>query len=567
VAKVWKWALAAALVVGACAKSQLDQGEPPIHVTPDAGVDAGPPDAGPPDAGPPDAGPPDAGPADAGPTAIFGTPGPWPVANVSYGFADGIQESPVVGVSTDEPILATDGGVTQNLWIATNWALYLMRPGEKTAHRFDSNDGLHLQDNAVEYCADRDFEDGDKSCRSGAAWDPGISEIVGGGPNEVFVGYWGHHDWTDTQHDGDWFDVYRHTGKLDRVRIKTDSTGNPVPDKDGKIVLDVARFDMVSGNTPRYWHNRTVYRMVYDHFIHKHELYVGAEHGIDKFSPDKYFPPKNKFVWPFIDNLYWMSDHLHPVTCKHQQCTGNESRDVQMMGEWRGLALTPEGDLWVGGKWSAGKIFYTPLNAELNTNGIPNGDGKTGWFQRGGDSFKDPKTGLNYSFGNIFCGTNGVWDVWTATGWQTQSCSPMSGTPPVFWPPAPGDPVGISAVAVTPDGKSWWASGPFGGDPAYGLASFDGHRFKYFDPISDAGMLEYIVVDMVALPDGRLVLGSQTTGLTFWDPDGKKRSQTIRAGQGIPDDHIMNLELDTMVNPPALHVATRGGAAVLRVLP
>jgi hypothetical protein len=30
---------------------------------------------------------------------------------------------------------------------------------------------------------------------------------------------------------------------------------------------------------------------------------------------------------------------------------------------------------------------------------------------------------------------------------------------------------------------------------------------------------------------------------------------------------VLRIQLDTMVDPPALHVATRGGAAVLRVLP
>jgi len=545
VGKVGKWTLAVALLGAACAKSHVADGGNPIIVPPDAGpADAGPGDAGPPDAGPPDAGPPPG-------TIMFGTKGPWPVANVEYGYADGIQEAPVVGVSTDEPVLQADGGVSQNLWIATNWALYLVKPGEKTARRYDARDGLHLQGRQVEYCADQYFESGDKTCRYGAAADPGISTIVGGGPNEIFVGYWGAHDW-NSPNDGDWFDVLRHTGKLDRVRLKQDGT------------LDVARFDMVSGNTPMFWHNRTVFRMVYDHFIHKHELYVGTEHGVDKFSPDKYFPPNPQ--WPFIDNLYWMSDHLHPVTCMNSWCTGNERLDPQMMGEWRGLAITGDGDLWVGGKWSAGKIFYTPLNAELKANGSPNPQGLTGWAQRGGDSFKDPKTGLAFSFGNQFCGTSGVVNMWNGSAWQTQSCSPMSGTPPVFWPPNPGNPVGISAVTVTPDGKSWWASGPFGSDPAYGLASFDGHTFQYFDPIRDAGMREYIVVDMVALPDGRLVLASQASGLTIWDPV-KKTQVSLRAGQGIPDDQIIHLELDTMVNPPALHVATRGGAAVLRVLP
>jgi hypothetical protein len=41
----------------------------------------------------------------------------------------------------------------------------------------------------------------------------------------------------------------------------------------------------------------------------------------------------------------------------------------------------------------------------------------------------------------------------------------------------------------------------------------------------------------------------------------------MRAGQGIPNDSVLRIQLDTMVDPPALHVATRGGAAVLRVLP
>ena len=39
-----------------------------------------------------------------------------------------------------------------------------------------------------------------------------------------------------------------------------------------------------------------------------------------------------------------------------------------------------------------------------------------------------------------------------------------------------------------------------------------------------------------------------------------------RAGR-IPSDNVLRLELDTMVKPPALHVATEAGAAVLRVLP
>lgn len=560
---------AAALAVGvACAKGTADEiGKGPVDSGPVGDIDAGTQDAGgTEDAGSTDAGA-DAG-TDGGTKASFGGPGPWPIANITYGAREGIQETPVVGFTTDE---------SQNIWVATNAALYLMRPGQKSFQRFDAtggrNDGngdvaLHLQSNPVEYCADRFFDGGDKSCRFGAAADPGISEIVGGGPNEVFVGYYGFHDYSHPETDGEWFDPYRHTGKLDRVRIKADASGRPVLDARGNVRIDVVRFDLAAGNSVQFWHDRTVYKMVYDHFTHPHELYVGTEHGVDKISPDLWFPPNPS--WPFLDYLHWMSDHLHPVACLHQLCISddksNESRNVQMMGEWRGLALSAKGDLWVGGKWSAGKIFYTAPNTELKPDGTPKSDGTTGWFQRGGKAFEDPKTGFSYSFGNIFCGTNGTRDEWNGSTFVHSTCSPMSGTPPVFWPPAPGDPVSISAVTEAPDGTTWWASSPNGPFPAYGIASYDGHRFKYFDPMRDAGLGESSVSDLLALPDGRIVVAGPNSGVVFWDPV-KGTRVSLRGGSGLPDDHVQRLELDRMVDPPALHISTWGGAVVLRKLP
>src|SRR5713101_2075629 len=121
-------AVGAAAVVWACGGAGSgdvgpgrDGGPPP---TDGGDPDAGPPDAGPPDAGP-DAGPADAGPADAGPAdgGSFAGPSPWPLGNTTYGSTDGIQEGRVVGTSTDEK---------QNLWVATNAALYLMKPGNKS---------------------------------------------------------------------------------------------------------------------------------------------------------------------------------------------------------------------------------------------------------------------------------------------------------------------------------------------------------------------------------------------------------------------------------------------------
>jgi hypothetical protein len=578
--KLGAWVLAAVVFVGCSGGSQVT---PTDSGNGNTGIDAGTVDGGgnqaPLDAGttipippPVDGGttvtPADGGtagnpPADGGVTNTMAVGslgvGPWPTNNVTYGAADGIQETPIVGITTDE---------SQNLWVATNSALYLRTPAATRFIRFDASAGLHLQSNSTLYCADQFFAGGtDKTCRAGAASDPGIAEIVGGGPNEVFVGYWGFHNWADLSSqpdgvptDGSWGDIYRHTGKIDRVRL---TIVDPKQVDASSDKLDVVRFDVVSGNTPEFWHNRDSYRMVYDHFIHKHELYVGFEHGIDKFSPDLWFEPNKQ--WPFNDELAWMSDHLHPMTCMHQLCIDDESRMTEMMGDWRGLALDAKGDLWVGGKWSAGKIFYTPLNAQVNADGTRNGGGTTGWFQRAGKSYEDPVTHQSFTFGFQFCGTAGHELQWNGSAWVDGPCPAQSGTPPVFWPPQPGDPVSITAVAVTTDGKSWWSSGPVGGNIAYGLASYDGKHFAYFNP-ADVGMSENNITDMIGLPDGRLVIAGGRSGLTFWNPATGAHT-SMHAGQGLPSDQVIRMELDMMVSPPALHVSTANGAATIRVFP
>ena len=98
------------------------------------------------------------------------------------------------------------------------------------------------------------------------------------------------------------------------------------------------------------------------------------------------------------------------------------------------------------------------------------------------------------------------------------------------------------------------------------MAAWTGRSFKVYRPVNDLRMAEANVRDMVALPDGRLVLAGPNTGLVFWNPTTRE-TKPLRAGHGIPDDHVTRLELDTMVSPPALHVSTRTGATVLRQFP
>jgi hypothetical protein len=74
------------------------------------------------------------------------------------------------------------------------------------------------------------------------------------------------------------------------------------------------------------------------------------------------------------------------------------------------------------------------------------------------------------------------------------------------------------------------------------------------------------VRDVVALPDGRLVFAAPSTGLVVYDP-ATLAHVALRGRAVLPDDRVLRLDLDARVRPFALHVATAGGAAVLRTLP
>jgi len=143
------------------------------------------------------------------------------------------------------------------------------------------------------------------------------------------------------------------------------------------------------------------------------------------------------------------------------------------MGDWRGLALAPDGNLWVAGRWTTGKIRWDPDLIDW-----PSRPGHLAFELVFGDPYPSPPTG---EFVNE----------------------------PVFRPPLEGDPVSLSAVSLAPDGRAWLASGPYYDGPddvAYGVAVWNGRVFQTYDPIAQLGMAERNVRDLIALPDGRIVL-------------------------------------------------------------
>jgi hypothetical protein len=415
------------------------------------------------------------------------------VENAVYGRSQGIRESPIVAMSTDE---------AQNRWVATHTALYLFKPGATEPVRYDVTSGLHLMGNPAEVY--------EASCggglkdKLGQAVAPGISTIVGGGPNEVFIGYFGV---PKVQGDCQLPDpdpaFQRHTGKVDWVKVNADGT------------LEVRYLDLVNtGMGYRYFENRTVERLLYDHFIHAGDLYVGADHGVSMVRTSLW-TPQPAGVWAGAWMNGWIGDHLHAES--------HSAGGTLLVGEWRGLALDANGDLWHAGNWAAGLIRYDP--------------DPLAWVMRGGTA------AYAVNFGE-----------------------PYATNKPVFDPGEQGRPVSLSAVAVGKDGRVWFASDGRFGRPSFGIASWKPREPFTRYGTGAFGFPDLAVRDLVALPDGRIAVASPYAGVAIWNPDTGEVKR-LRAGSGLPSDQVQQLDLDTMVDPPTLHVTTTTGAAAIRVLP
>jgi hypothetical protein len=364
----------------------------------------------------------------------------------------------------------------------------------------------------------------DAPCNGGLLWggatSEGIRTLVGGGEDEVFVGYRGGHTPGTVcpgfpHPDADACDPLRHSGKIDRVRLRPDGT------------IDVVRFDLVSNLMgAQFWHDRTMNRLAYDHFANKGTLYSASEHGVTVFYPSKYRAPAPG-EWFDLAYSEWMGDHLHARVCAPLPCDEGGS---QRMGDWLGLDVDREGRLWHAGKWTAGRITWASEPAT--------------WVARNGAAF-------DAAFGDPYHG-------------------PGTGNEPVFEVAQEGDPVQLTGVSVCPDGRVWFASKGVASGPAaaagLAVAVWEGTRFLTYTA-GQLGLAETAVKDLVCLPDGRVVLAGFTTGLSVFDP-ASGRSTSIRASGGlIPSDHIVQLEVDRMPIPATLHVSTAGGAAALRVVP
>jgi hypothetical protein len=408
--------------------------------------------------------------------------GPWGNGTLTvYNASQGLLESPL-SASVDE---------SENLWVVTEKALYLLAPGAQKFRRYTAQDGLHVGPGYTE--------------------PPDITLVQGGGRNECFVGYFARDTNGPGAHTAN--DPWAHMGKMDQVLLRADGS------------LETRRYDLRNSNDGFYYETRTIMSMLYDHFQHPGDLYVGSNHGVTLIHPAKWRLPANstEAANPIAVEREWYGDHVHPWVCRGGPCS--DPTRSSTFGDWFGLTLAADGRLWMGGITSAGAIGW---KADL-----------TEWTQSWA-----PINPFNPAFGD-----------------------PYPGNPPVFNPPREGDPVNIRGVAVTPDGTAWFASGEVEAwrGPTYGLASWDGRTFLHVDPTS-LGAIEYNILELTTIPDGRLVLGFPTSGLLVWKP-GEPRGHRLTVSNGLPGEQIRRVSLDLMHQPPLLMVPTDGGLAVLRNVP
>jgi len=223
-----------------------------------------------------------------------------------------------------------------------------------------------------------------------------------------------------------------------------------------------------------------------------------------------------------------LADHVHPVVCMGGICDGTRAITF---GDQYGLTLAPDGRLWMAGLTTAGAVHYKETLDE--------------WVQ---------------SWGTV----NPFWP-----GFGDGCCAP------VFPTAVEGDPVNLRAVTVTSDGVVWFASGAADSwrVPIRGMASWTQNpksdptrmpmgTFAYYDP-TQLGAIEYNILEMVALPDDRLLLGFPNSGLLVWKP-GDKKGQRITVSEGLPGERIGRIHLDRLHDPAILLVPTDGGLALMR---
>lgn len=211
----------------------------------------------------------------------------------------------VFGVSSDE---------SGNVWVAGGkHGLFLLAPGATAFERFTVADGL------------RDCTDA-----TGAPQGCAVISVAGGPANTVFVGYRGVHGDRD-EYDPEWM---RKSGDADKVLWKG-----------GRAIEIAARYD-ISGE-PGYYEDepdlrrekvRDVYRILYDKATGN--VWFGGNHGVAMYEA----------------RTNRVREHQHAMIWGYHERDLNNG--TELSGEWYGVGLDAQGDLWMGGGHRVARLPY-----------------------------------------------------------------------------------------------------------------------------------------------------------------------------------------------------------------
>jgi len=369
-------------------------------------------------------------------------PGPWPTADLTvYSIGEDIVDS-----SPDD---------AQNLWAISRTGLYLRRPGEASFRKFTAADGLHITP----------FTDA-----NGQSNQTSPTAMAGGRGNEVYVGYYGYETngdpFMDTQ-------AQKELGNADRVTVDANGT------------LTVTRYLFRCDYSPGSgcWEDRSPRHMIYAHEgIAAGHLFIGFNHGVSHVFNDQ------------------MGDHVHPEVWYHYA----DGHVTEKIGEFFGLALTTDGDLWMAGRYGAG---LQPWNPTPHFAWVDGHMKYAFTVQNPGHSLDVP---ADYREDN-------------------------------------------SAVAITPNGTTYFASFTNGlwawphAGPNYGTIQ------QVMNPA-----LPSQIMDMTADLDGTLWLIDGDGRLLRLDP----ASGIVSVFAGVSS--ARRIVIDRTVTPRALYVSMSGGLAVIR---
>jgi hypothetical protein len=349
------------------------------------------------------------------------------------------------------PILDASPDDAQNLWAASQDTLFLLRAGHPVK-KFTAADGLHI----------------------GPFTDPSnhpnvtsITALAGGHGNQVFVGYYGYE--SDTPFSDS--EQQKELGNADKVGFDPSS---------GALTITryLFRCDYEHDSC---WENRSPRRMVFAHDgTARGHLFIGFNHGVSHVFDDSF------------------GDHVHPETWYHYP----DGTTVEHIGEYYGLAITREGNLWMAGRYGVGLQPWNP---------VPHFDWVNGTF------------------------------IWAFTVW-TADHSMDTG---------PGYEENDSGIAVAPDGTVYISSF------TKGLVAWQPASNNYMTLQAVHGAPSSIQ-DLAADADGTLWLIDDSHNLLRFNPS----TGNLRSWPGVANAN--RIVIDATVVPRAVWVATDGGVALIR---